>query len=127
MANFKKKTGVLAEANDENLDAKKVEETITESVKDDKNETEASSDLAEAEKSNDEELNSVFNPTSVESDTAEFVPEQKEEAKVKVRLNADYRGCIGGVRYYLEKDHTYTVDENLKRILNKSGLLKPLS
>lgn len=80
-------------------------------------------------------IDAVFNPTSVDGVTnveengAEFSPEEVTpvEKQVKIRLNSEYKGCIGGQRLYFKKDEVYTVDQNVKRILNNSGLLKPLN
>lgn len=84
-------------------------------------------------------VDAIFNPSSVNGVTnddeaddetgAKFKPEDEEtvEKVYRVKLNADYRGCIGGKRLYFKKDEVYTVDQNIKRILNKSNLLKPLS
>jgi hypothetical protein len=53
-------------------------------------------------------------------------PETIEE-NVKVRLNRDYNGCVGGQWYHLEKDKVHIVPKNLKRIFEtEEGLLKPL-
>lgn len=46
---------------------------------------------------------------------------------VKVRFAKDYKGCIGGQRYFFSKNEVAIVPENVKRILSKTeGLLKPL-
>ena len=67
-----------------------------------------------------------FKP-NMASDTTTFEPEQTKEKLVKVKLNNNFRCCIGGERYDFKKDEVYLVNRNIKRILNKSGLLKPLS
>lgn len=122
-----KKSGTLPEADDIKNEDLSVEADASENEVNENEEMSDKEDNERLEEKDEEMLNSVFNPKIPEEDTADFVPEQKEEAKVKVRLNAEYRGCVGGTRYYLEKDKVYLVDANLKRILNKSGLLKPLS
>lgn len=67
-----------------------------------------------------------FKP-NMTSDTTTFEPEQTKEKLVKVKLNNNFRCCVGGERYDFKKDEVYLVNRNIKRILNKSGLLKPLS
>lgn len=77
---------------------------------------------------NKQSLEGVFNPSSLKDvkEDEEQLNKTKEN-KVKVRLNKDHKCCIGGERYYFKKDCVYTVNTNIKRILNKGGLLKPLS
>ncbi len=80
-------------------------------------------------KDDEKSIEGVFNPSSLK-DTKEDDEEplnKAKENKVKVRLNKDHKCCIGGERYYFKKDCVYTVNTNIKRILNKGGLLKPLS
>jgi hypothetical protein len=56
-------------------------------------------------------------------ETAENVPERL----VKVLLAENYDGCIGGTWYHLQKDKTYSVPADVKRLLNsQAGRLKPL-
>lgn len=53
--------------------------------------------------------------------------EQKPPVKnVKICPNSNHTCSIGGVRYYLKKDVQTNVPVEVKEILNKSGLLKPL-
>lgn len=83
----------------------------------------------DVKKDEEQPLEGVFNPSSlkgVKEDEEESLNKAKEN-KVKVRLNKDHKCCIGGERYYFKKDCVYTVNTNIKRILNKGGLLKPLS
>lgn len=56
-------------------------------------------------------------------ETVENVPERL----VKVLLAENYDGCIGGTWYHLQKDKTYSVPADVKRLLNsQAGRLKPL-
>lgn len=53
--------------------------------------------------------------------------QQKPAVKmVKICPNTDHSCVIGGTRYYLRKDVQQIVPQEVKDILNKSGLLKPL-
>lgn len=84
---------------------------------------------SDVKKDDEQPFEGVFNPSSlkdVKEDEEEPLNKTKEN-KVKVRLNKDHKCCIGGERYYFKKDGVYTVNTNIKRILNKGGLLKPLS
>lgn len=45
---------------------------------------------------------------------------------VKIRMRVDHKCCIAMERYDLKAGKTYTVPENVKRILNNAGLLAPL-
>lgn len=45
---------------------------------------------------------------------------------VKIRMRVDHKCCIAMERYDLKAGKTYSVPENVKRILNKAGLLAPL-
>lgn len=62
----------------------------------------------------------------VEVDTKEVKSTGKPNGNVKIRMRADHRCTIAMVRYDLKAGKTYTVPENVKRILNKAGLLAPL-
>lgn len=71
-------------------------------------------------------------PTEVEEPKVdvEVKPEVTESSrpngKVKIRMRVDHKCCIAMERYDLKAGKTYTVPENVKRILNKAGLLAPL-
>lgn len=91
----------------------------------------------------EEECNSVNNKTTegventvetVENtvnDTVEVVANdgivQKPVVKnVKILPKCDHTCCIGGTRYFLKKGVQTNVPQEVKDILNKSGLLMPL-
>lgn len=61
----------------------------------------------------------------VDTSVAE-VKESKNNGKVKIRMRVDHKCCIAMERYDLKAGKTYTVPENVKRVLNKAGLLAPL-
>ena len=55
------------------------------------------------------------------------VDSKPAQQNVKVRFARDYKGCIGGQRYFFKKGETANVPENVKRILiREEGLLMPL-
>lgn len=59
--------------------------------------------------------------------TPDMSASKAPERMVKICLSEDYKGCIGGQWYHLEKDKVHTVPENLKKVLSREkGLLKPL-
>lgn len=62
----------------------------------------------------------------VSVDTSSIDDSKKPENMVKVRMRTDHKCTIGGELYQLESGKVYTVPENVKRILNKAGLLSPL-
>ena len=62
----------------------------------------------------------------VSVDTSSIDDSKKPENMVKVRMRTDHKCTIGGELYQLESGKIYTVPENVKRILNKAGLLSPL-
>ena len=62
----------------------------------------------------------------VSVDTSSIDDSKKPENMVKVRMRTDHKCTIGGELYHLESGKVYTVPENVKRILNKAGLLSPL-
>lgn len=62
----------------------------------------------------------------VSVDTSSIDDSKKPENMVKVRMRTDHKCTIGGELYQLESSKVYTVPENVKRILNKAGLLSPL-
>lgn len=45
----------------------------------------------------------------------------------KIRMRVDHKCTVAMVKYDLEKGKTYVVPDNVKRILNKAGLLAPLN
>jgi hypothetical protein len=62
--------------------------------------------------------------------TEEVIVTQVEEVvvekNVKIKMKADHKCYIGGTWYYLLKEKTYTVPEQVKEILANAGLLLPL-
>lgn len=50
----------------------------------------------------------------------------RPSGNAKIRMRVDHKCCIAMERYDLKAGKTYTVPENVKRILNKAGLLAPL-
>lgn len=62
----------------------------------------------------------------VSVDTSSIDDSKKPENMVKVRMRTNHKCTIGGELYQLESGKVYTVPENVKRILNKAGLLSPL-
>lgn len=51
---------------------------------------------------------------------------KKPNGNVKIRMRVDHKCCIAMERYDLKADKVYTVPENVKKILNKAGLLSPI-
>lgn len=62
----------------------------------------------------------------VDTKSAEVKEIDRAEGKVKIRMRVDHKCCIAMERYDLKAGKTYTVPENVKRILNDAGLLAPL-
>ena len=62
----------------------------------------------------------------VDTKSAEVKETDRTEGKVKIRMRVDHKCCIAMERYDLKAGKTYTVPENVKRILNDAGLLAPL-
>lgn len=117
---FVKKQGVLSEAEE----VKESDVTLTPEKEVEENNTTVENAKEEVEVDNSEGQD-TFSPNI--SDDVDFTPTESKEKEVKVRLNSDFNCCIGGERHYFKKDKVYSVNPNLKRILNKSGLLKPLN
>lgn len=51
---------------------------------------------------------------------------KKPEERVKIRLRVDHNCCIAMEFYEFKANNVYTVPKNVKRILNRAGLLAPL-
>ena len=51
---------------------------------------------------------------------------KKPEEHVKIRLRVDHNCCIAMEFYEFKANKVYTVPKNVKRILNRAGLLAPL-
>lgn len=62
----------------------------------------------------------------VDTKSAEVDSDNRPSGRVKIRMRVDHKCCIAMERYDLKAGKTYTVPENVKRILNKAGLLAPL-
>lgn len=62
----------------------------------------------------------------VDEKIAEVKESDRAEGRVKIRMRVDHKCCIAMERYDLKAGKTYTVPENVKRILNNAGLLAPL-
>lgn len=63
---------------------------------------------------------------SVDTTKADVDTSNKPSGNVKIRMRVDHKCCIAMERYDLKAGKTYTVPENVKRILNNAGLLAPL-
>lgn len=50
----------------------------------------------------------------------------KPKENVKIRLRVDHSCCIAMERYDFKAGRTYNVPKNVKRILNRAGVLSPL-
>lgn len=62
----------------------------------------------------------------VEVDQSAFDEARKPKENVKIRLRTDHSCNIGTERYDFKAGKVYTVPKNVKRILNRAGLLSPL-
>lgn len=62
----------------------------------------------------------------VDTESAKVNTSNKPNGNVKIRMRVDHKCCIAMERYDLKAGKTYVVPENVKRILNKAGLLAPL-
>ena len=62
----------------------------------------------------------------VDTKSAQVNTSNKPNGNVKIRMRVDHKCCIAMERYDLKAGKTYVVPENVKRILNKAGLLAPL-
>lgn len=62
----------------------------------------------------------------VDKESVKVKESDRAEGKVKIRMRVDHKCCIAMERYDLKAGKTYTVPENVKRILNNAGLLAPL-
>lgn len=62
----------------------------------------------------------------VDSKSAQVNTNNKPNGNVKIRMRVDHKCCIAMERYDFKAGKTYVVPENVKRILNKAGLLAPL-
>lgn len=97
-----------------------VEETVEEAV-----ETDVETPVVEVPDVEVEDEPKAEEP-KVEVDQAEVNTGNKPNGNVKIRMRVDHKCCIAMERYDLKAGKTYVVPENVKRILNKAGLLAPL-
>lgn len=73
-----------------------------------------------------EETAKVEDEVEVDTEKAEVNSSNKPDGNVKIRMRVDHKCCIAMERYDLKEGKTYVVPQNVKRILNDSGLLAPL-
>lgn len=62
----------------------------------------------------------------VETEKAKVDTSNKPNGNVKIRMRVDHKCVIAMERYDLKAGKTYVVPLNVKRVLNKAGLLAPL-
>lgn len=62
----------------------------------------------------------------VETEKAKVDTSNKPNGNVKIRMRVDHKCVIAMERYDLKEGKTYVVPLNVKRVLNKAGLLAPL-
>ena len=62
----------------------------------------------------------------VDTEMAEVDKSKKPAGNVRIKMRVDHKCTIAMVRYDLKAGVTYTVPENVKKILNNAGLLAPL-
>lgn len=63
---------------------------------------------------------------SVDVKAVEVDEAKKPKENVKIRLRKDHSCCIAMEFYDFKEGKVYTVPKNVKRILNRAGLLAPL-
>ena len=89
-------------------------------------ETVDTDEIEEVEEDLTVEVPEVEEPTTDVVVETENIRTNKPSGNVKIRMRADHKCCIAMERYDLKAGKTYTVPENVKRILNNAGLLAPL-
>ena len=94
-------------------DIKKVEESVSDIQIDPVTPTE------QANNEHAPKVNVEVAPTGVDE-------KRKPEERVKIRLRVDHNCCIAMEFYEFKANKVYTVPKNVKRILNRAGLLAPL-
>ena len=74
-----------------------------------------------------EQINENSPKVTVDVDESAVVDEHKKpEERVKIRLRVDHSCCIAMEYYDFKAGEVYRVPRNVKRILNRAGLLAPL-
>ena len=74
-----------------------------------------------------EQANNEYAPkVNVEVSPTGVDEKKKPEERVKIRLRVDHNCCIAMEFYEFKANKVYTVPKNVKRILNRAGLLAPL-
>lgn len=66
------------------------------------------------------------NDVTVDMDKTQVNVSSKPKDMVKIRMRYNHRCTIAMVQYDLKEGKTYTVPANVKRILNRAGVLSPL-
>ena len=94
-------------------DIKKAEESVSNIQSDPVTPTE------QANNEHTPKVNVEVAPTGVDE-------KKKPEERVKIRLRVDHNCCIAMEFYEFKANKVYTVPKNVKRILNRAGLLAPL-
>ena len=94
-------------------DVKKAEESVSDIQIDPVTPTE------QANNEHTPKVNVEVAPTGVDE-------KRKPEERVKIRLRVDHNCCIAMEFYEFKANKVYTVPKNVKRILNRAGLLAPL-
>lgn len=98
-----------------------VEEPVVEEAVETEPVEEVQVEVPEAKKS-DEEITIDTNAFKVDEVN---IPKEKDR-KVKIRMRVDHHCCIAMERYDLKAGKCYDVPANVKKILDKAGLLSPL-
>ena len=135
MAKLNKTKATETDVVETNVEATEmVEETNTTEVETDVVEeaevdtTEVEADTTEVDVETAVEVETEVEKADVEVDTksAEVSSNSRTSGNVKIKMRVDHKCCIAMERYDLKAGKTYVVPENVKRILNKAGLLAPL-
>lgn len=113
----KDETKVTAEVV-ENTEVETTETEVLEEQSVEATEVEVEVEVEETAKEEDE--------VEVDTEKAEVNSSNKPDGNVKIRMRVDHKCCIAMERYDLKEGKTYVVPQNVKRILNDSGLLAPL-
>lgn len=98
-------------------EAKKAEEKVTEVQID---------PVSPAEQATNENVSNTIDADKVEVSTTGVDERKKPEGNTKIRLRVDHNCCIAMEFYEFKAGKVYTVPKNVKKILNRAGLLAPL-
>lgn len=79
-----------------------------------------------AEEEKPEEAPAEKKKPEVQIDTTPIKEQNKPMENVKIRMAVDHSCVIAMERYELKAGKTYNVPRNVRNILNRNGLLKPL-